>query len=88
MATLIVDPVEAKVASVRDPGTYPAGEKLMAWQGALHRGSGLGGLWRGLVFVSGFLPALFAVTGVSMWLLKRAARRKSGAQRANLAQAE
>jgi uncharacterized iron-regulated membrane protein len=36
----------------------------------------LGHIWRALVFLSGLLPLLFAITGVSMWWLKRARRRE------------
>ena len=73
--TAYVDPWAGRVVEMRDPRGYTAGETLMAWQRPLHEGGGLGGLWRFLVFLSGLLPLLFAITGISMWWLKRRARR-------------
>jgi hypothetical protein len=32
-------------------------------------------VWKVLVFFSGFLPLLFAITGLRMWQLRRAQRR-------------
>jgi len=46
------------------------------WLRVLHYGNGLGVVWRALVFFAGFLPLLFAITGVRMWWLKRAQRRQ------------
>jgi uncharacterized iron-regulated membrane protein len=63
------------VVAVQDPATFSAGEKLIAWQHALHAGAGLGPLWRGAVFVSGLLPALFGVTGVALWWLRHRRRK-------------
>ncbi len=77
MATVFVDPWERKVIEARDPRSYTIGETIMAWQHALHAGEGLGWTWKILVFLSGFLPPLFAVTGVSMWLIKRRNRRRT-----------
>jgi hypothetical protein len=54
---------------------------MMAWQRPIHSGAGLGPLWHLLVGLSGLLPALFAVTGISMWLLKRKAKRRTDAAR-------
>jgi uncharacterized iron-regulated membrane protein len=73
-ATVFVDPFARKVVQTLDPGQYSAGEALLAWQHAIHSGEGLGFVWRALVFVCGFLPAMFAVTGVAMWWLKRRLR--------------
>ena len=81
-ATVFVDPWTARVAEVRDPATYSAGETVMAWQRPLHAGEGLGPLWKWAVFLSGVLPPLFAVTGTLMWWLKRKARRAKNAERA------
>jgi uncharacterized iron-regulated membrane protein len=40
----------------------------------LHGGEGLGPIWKFLVFLTGFLPLIFVVTGLTMWLKKRKAR--------------
>ena len=52
-----------------------AGEGIIAWQRALHYGEGLGGIYKFLVFVSGVIIPVFAVTGFLMWWLKRRNRR-------------
>ncbi len=69
-----VDPYRARVMAVRDPAALSAADSFVAWQRPLHQGDGLGAVWRFLVFLSGFLPLLFTVTGTIMWLKKRRAR--------------
>jgi uncharacterized iron-regulated membrane protein len=73
--TAFVDPWTGGIAEIRDPRGYTFGEKVLAWQHAVHAGDGFGWPWRLLVFVSGLLPALFVGTGISLWLLRRRARR-------------
>ena len=63
------------VSDVVDPRTYSLGKRILVWLRVLHYGQGLGVLWQGLVFFSGFLPLLFAITGLRMWWLKRAQAR-------------
>lgn len=77
-----VDPWTARVVEVRDPAAYSAGETVAAWQRPLHAGQGLGWVWKILVFLSGILPPLFAVTGTALWLLKRRNRKAKDAERA------
>ena len=71
---VFIDPLRGEVIEVRDPRTYTLGENIQAWQRAVHEGSGFGIVWKALVFISGLVPLLFAVTGVAMWLIKRKAR--------------
>lgn len=82
MITAFVDPWTARVVEIRDPRGYSVGETIIGWQRALHAGAGLGWTWKILVFLSGILPPLFAVTGTAMWLLKRRNRRAKDAERA------
>jgi uncharacterized iron-regulated membrane protein len=82
MVTAFIDPGTRRVAEVRDPRDFSAGETFMAWQRGLHAGQGLGWTWRILVFLSGFLPLLFSITGVSMWWLKRRARQAAAMRKA------
>ncbi|WP_029008020.1 PepSY-associated TM helix domain-containing protein [Azospirillum halopraeferens] len=82
LVSVFVDPWRGRAVEVLDPRTYSVGETIAAWQRPLHAGQGLGWVWKILVFLSGALPPLFAVTGVAMWLLKRRARRATAAQRA------
>ncbi len=74
-ATIFVDPWSAKVLGIQDPKDYSAGETMLAWQRPLHAGDGLGWPWRILVFLSGLMPVVFAITGIWMWVLKRRAGR-------------
>lgn len=75
IVTVIIDPFRKSVVDVFDPQTMSTGERLIAWQRALHYGIGLGGGYKFLVFVSGVIIPVFAVTGFLMWWLKRRNRR-------------
>lgn len=66
-----VDPYQNRIAGWRNPPTASQAERFVAWQRPLHAGEGWGPVWRFLVFVSGFLPLLFVITGTAMWLKKR-----------------
>ena len=55
-------------------GFITPGMRFMAWQRPIHQGSGLGAVWKFLVFLSGLVPLLFVVTGVIMWAKKRRRR--------------
>lgn len=74
--TVSLDPWTGDVLAIEDPRRFDAARTIEAWQRPLHEGRGLGPIWRALVFVSGLLPLLFAITGVSMWLIKRARRKR------------
>lgn len=80
--TVFVDPWQRHVVELRDPRTYSLGERVLAWQRALHAGEGLGGLWRALVCIAGLLPVFFTVSGVAMWALRR--RRRPAGRRGAL----
>jgi uncharacterized iron-regulated membrane protein len=71
---VFVNPFSAEVMSVRDPRNYALGDSIMAWQRTIHDGRAFGPAWTFLVFLSGLLPPLFAVTGTTMWWLKRRSR--------------
>ena len=68
-ATVYIDPWRGEVVAKRDPS-----QNFLAWQRPLHQGSGLGAIWKVLVFFSGLVPALFVITGVIMWVKKRQRR--------------
>ena len=63
------------VSAVVDPRQDPLGTRILDWSKALHFGLGLGVIWKVLVFFSGFLPLLFAITGLRMWQIRRAQKR-------------
>jgi uncharacterized iron-regulated membrane protein len=65
-ASVLVDPWSGKVIGVRDNSA-----SALAWMRPLHQGTGLGVVYRFLVFLSGLVPTLFVVTGLIMWLKKR-----------------
>jgi uncharacterized iron-regulated membrane protein len=73
--TVLIDPWRHSVIDVFDPKTFSTGETILAWQRALHYGTGLGGVYKFLVFVSGVIIPLFAITGFYMWWIKRRNRR-------------
>jgi uncharacterized iron-regulated membrane protein len=81
--TVIIDPWRQSVVDVFDPHTLSTGEAIIAWQRALHYGIGLGGTYKFLVFVSGVIIPVFAVTGFFMWWIKR--RRRRAGERAKRA---
>ena len=64
-AAVLIDPYSGKVLMVRDTS-----ERFLAWMRPVHDGT-LGFVWRFLVFLSGLVPALFIVTGLTMWWKKR-----------------
>lgn len=86
--TITLDPYAGGVLERRDPAAYPSGAKLLAWMRPLHEGEGLGVAWRVLVGLSGLLPVLFAVTGTSLWWMKRRNRRQAEVKRAAVLAAE
>jgi uncharacterized iron-regulated membrane protein len=60
---------------IDDPRNYSIGDKFLNLQHALHFGIGLGWAWKVLVFVSGILPLALAITGLMIYLKRRAAKR-------------
>jgi uncharacterized iron-regulated membrane protein len=66
-----------EISDVVDPRNYAVAKRVLMWLRVLHYGNGLGMVWRVLVFFAGFLPLLFAITGVYMWWLKRAQRLRT-----------
>jgi uncharacterized iron-regulated membrane protein len=79
--TVFVDPFAPRILEVRDPRGFTLAERVLAWQRALHTGAGTGWGWRSAEVLVGFLPTLFVVTGLSMWTLRRRARRAAAVRR-------
>ncbi len=52
-------------------------ETLARTMRRLHDGTGMGPVWQTIIFIGGILPALLAVTGITMWLRIRRRRDKS-----------
>ena len=74
-----VDAFSGAVLRVRDPLTAAAGDTFLNWQFPLHTGEAFGLAGRTLVSVSGLAPLLFMVTGLVLWLGRRAMHRKARA---------
>jgi uncharacterized iron-regulated membrane protein len=65
-----------------------AGDRAALWIRRIHDGGRGGPVWQSLVFLTGILPALFAVTGIMMWLRGRRARNATANAPATLQAAE
>lgn len=72
-----VDAFSGTVLRVRDPLTAAAGDTFFNWQYPLHTGEAFGLPGRLLVSFSGLTPLLFMVTGLVLWLGRRAMQRKA-----------
>jgi uncharacterized iron-regulated membrane protein len=66
-----IDRWSGQIKTVRDPGQFSYGEKLMTWMWPLHTGEALGGMGRLAWFIAGLCPAYFYVSGLLYWLHKR-----------------
>jgi uncharacterized iron-regulated membrane protein len=58
---------------VDDPRYDGMAERVVDLQNALHYGAAFGIFWKVIVFVSGFLPLFFAITGFNIWWARRRA---------------
>jgi uncharacterized iron-regulated membrane protein len=65
-----------------------SGDRAARWIRWIHEGSHSGLVWKALVFATGLLPTIFAVTGTIMWLRRRSVRRGAAAPETQLRPAE
>lgn len=77
LITVFVDQYQQKVIEKRDPALYSIGEKIIAWQHALHTGEGTWYVWKFMVFLIGFSPLFFSITGIALWWIKKKSKRKA-----------
>jgi uncharacterized iron-regulated membrane protein len=61
-------------------GAGPAGgeggpDPLSRWMRRIHDGGEMGMLWQSIIFLAGVAPAVLGVTGIVMWLRRRARQR-------------
>ncbi|HEX3484512.1 MAG TPA: PepSY-associated TM helix domain-containing protein [Micropepsaceae bacterium] len=75
--TVVLDAETAAISFIDDPRNYSFPDQLLNWQHLLHFGVGLGWGWTVLVFLSGLMPLLLAVTGLTVWWKKRQARKSN-----------
>jgi uncharacterized iron-regulated membrane protein len=76
--TLLIDDRSSAVRGLPDP---LAGDRAASWIRWIHDGSRGGAVWQTIVFLTGVLPLVFAVTGVTMWLRGRRSRKALGARK-------
>lgn len=75
MITVFVDQYEAKIIENRDPKYFSIGEKIIAWQHALHAGEEFGLISKTINFLAGLSILLFSITGVMLWWIKRKSKK-------------
>jgi uncharacterized iron-regulated membrane protein len=76
----LINPWSAELIELIDPARFAPAQTVLAWQRMVHFGQGLGWVWRILVCLSGLLPAIFAYTGIVMWLITRDISRRAAQQ--------
>ncbi|HEY1149754.1 MAG TPA: PepSY-associated TM helix domain-containing protein [Pseudoduganella sp.] len=72
-----VDAYSASVLRVRNPLTAPSGDNFLNWMFPLHTGEAFHLPGRILISITGITPLLFMVTGLVLWLGRRAMRRQA-----------
>ncbi len=68
---VVLDGKSGEISYIDDPRNYALRDQALNWQHLLHFGVGLGWFYAVLVFVSGFLPLAFAITGLTVWWKRR-----------------
>jgi uncharacterized iron-regulated membrane protein len=71
---------EIKASKRAGPGAAPAGgeggpDPLSRWMRRVHDGAEMGLAWQTVIFLAGLAPAVLGVTGIVMWLRRRARQR-------------
>ena len=72
--TVTFDPSNPDYVAVDDPQKYTVGDRVLNVGYAMHFSFGMGWVWTLLVFLAGLLPLFLAVTGTTVWWMKRRAR--------------
>jgi uncharacterized iron-regulated membrane protein len=72
MVTVDVDDRSGKAAPVLAP---QSGDRAASWIRWIHDGSHSGPVWALIVFLTGVFPTIFAITGTTIWLRKRADKK-------------
>jgi len=75
-----IDAFSGDVLRVRDPLEAAAGDTFFNWQFPLHTGEAFGLAGRVLVSFSGLAPLAFMLTGLLLWLGRRAMHRRASIQ--------
>jgi len=73
-ATGQVRPARPRSETAR-PGGEGGPDPISRWMRSLHDGGGMGIVWRIVITLAGIAPALLGLTGLVMWLRRRARQR-------------
>ncbi|HXJ01640.1 MAG TPA: PepSY-associated TM helix domain-containing protein [Micropepsaceae bacterium] len=79
--TVAFDPRNAGSVHIDDPRHYPLPDRILNLLYALHFSVGVGPFWTFLVFLTGLMPLLLAITGLTIWWTKRSRRRAAASLR-------
>lgn len=60
-----------KILEIRNPKKFSNGAKFMLWMGFIHKGTGMGIMWRVLQIFFGGTIVLFSITGFLIWVKKK-----------------
>jgi uncharacterized iron-regulated membrane protein len=74
---VFVDPRTGAIPQRTERASRGGGDAFLLWQRILHEGGWLGPVGRFVTFLGGLMPPLLIVTGLVMWLRKRARRSLS-----------
>jgi uncharacterized iron-regulated membrane protein len=83
--TVMVDDRNGRAAPTIVP---QSGDRAASWIRWIHEGSHSGAVWAFIVLLTGVFPTIFAVTGIIMWLRKRAGKKTLKESAAQLRPAE
>jgi uncharacterized iron-regulated membrane protein len=72
--TVTFDPSNPDYVALDDPQKYTVGDRVLNVGYAMHFSLGMGWVWTLLVFLAGLLPLFLAVTGTTVWWMKRRVR--------------
>ncbi len=75
---VVMDSKTGSIDYIDDPRNYAAVDQVLNWQHLLHFGVGLGWVWAGQVFLSGLMPLLLAITGLTVWWKRRRSAPSAG----------
>lgn len=63
--------------TVKPPRPETVARTMRRW----HDGTGMGPVWQAIIFLGGIIPAVLAITGITMWANSRKWRKRPGSRR-------
>jgi len=74
-APVSIDDRSGKARPARAGGGQPQRSPFALWSRKIHDGTDMGRLWQAVIFLGGLAPTVLSLTGLVMWLRRRARRR-------------